>query len=103
MELKQRKDHSQNQLQTVLIVPSGIETRLVVRLHLVFVVLIVPSGIETSLRTRRFRETKTVLIVPSGIETLEITSRVRLRTVLIVPSGIETLFTGMDKESVTEY
>ena len=44
-----------------------------------------------------------VLIVPSGIETYSIESTTLDDFVLIVPSGIETLFTGMDKESVTEY
>ena len=52
-------------------------------------VLIVPSGIETKVVVCAFGDIK-VLIVPSGIETEEKLGGMLLKTVLIVPSGIET-------------
>ena len=55
-------------------------------------VLIVPSGIETQLMVRFRREFSGVLIVPSGIETLSVRILQSALTVLIVPSGIETFY-----------
>ena len=58
----------------VLIVPSGIETRVVQASAGLVFVLIVPSGIETCLIEYPF-SFLIVLIVPSGIETQEAPSR----------------------------
>ena len=55
----------------VLIVPSGIETVLVLMVFDYLIVLIVPSGIETNLKQRSTLANKRVLIVPSGIETYQ--------------------------------
>ena len=53
---------------SVLIVPSGIETRILDENEPLTDVLIVPSGIETEEDERCSRKI-CVLIVPSGIET----------------------------------
>ena len=84
-------DYSQgNDFDLVLIVPSGIETRILDENEpLTDGVLIVPSGIETCSDHLSYNISY-VLIVPSGIETPFFRLGRNRLFVLIVPSGIET-------------
>ncbi len=59
-------------------------------------VLIVPSGIETRLGLYSDHSNYNVLIVPSGIETQKLMQQAWEYEVLIVPSGIETVITNDD-------
>ena len=70
MELKPTKSIQNKYVDSILIVPDGIETYHQKNVYEIEKpILIVPDGIETVKQTYYHEGIKTILIVPDGIET----------------------------------